>query len=47
MKLITSIWTTVLLFISLVALRVFDLPIVEQVRLISFDQYIQSLPDKK
>ena len=47
MKLITSIWTTVLLFIGLLALRVFDLPIVEQVRLISFDKYIQSLPDKK
>ncbi len=47
MKYITSIWTTVLIFISLLALRVFDVPMVEQVRLIAFDKYIQSLPDKK
>jgi len=47
MKLITSIWTTVFLFVGLLALRVIDLPIVEQVRLISFDQYIKSIPDKK
>ena len=47
MKLITSIWTTVFLFVGLLALRVLDFPIVEQVRLISFDQYIQSIPDKK
>ena len=46
MKYITSIWTTVLLFIGLLALRVFDVPLIEQVRLITFDKYIQSLPDK-
>ena len=47
MKYLTSIWTTVLIFIGLLGLRVFDLPLVEQVRLITFDKYIQSLPDKK
>ena len=47
MKYITSIWTTVFLFVGLLALRVFDVPMVEQVRLITFDKYIQSLPDKK
>ena len=47
MKYITSIWTTVLIFIGLLGLRVIDVPLVEQLRLITFDQYIKSLPDKE
>ena len=47
MKYLTSVWTTVLILIGLLGLRVFDVPLVEQVRLITFDKYIQSLPDKK
>ena len=47
MKWLTSIWTTVILFVALIALRVYDLPLVEQIRLNTFDQYIKSLPDKE
>jgi len=47
MKYLTSVWTTVFILIGLLGLRVFDVPLVEQVRLITFDKYIQSLPDKK
>ena len=47
MKYITSIWTTVFILSGLLLLRIIDVPIVEQIRLISFDKYIQSLPDKK
>ena len=47
MKYLTSVWTTVVILIGLLGLRVFDVPLVEQVRLITFDKYIQSLPDKK
>ena len=47
MKYITSIWTTVIIFIGLLGLRIIDVPLIEQIRLITFDKYIQSLPDKK
>ncbi len=47
MKYLTSVWTTVFIFMLLLSARAFDIPIVEQIRLITFDKYIQSLPDKK
>jgi len=47
MKYITSIWTTITLCILLLGIRVLDPSLVEQTRLNSFDQYIQSLPDKE
>ncbi|OUU37479.1 MAG: hypothetical protein CBC09_06770 [Cellvibrionales bacterium TMED49] len=47
MKYLTSVWTTVFILSGLLILRIIDVPIVEQIRLISFDKYIQSLPDKK
>ena len=47
MKYLTSVWTTVFILSGLLLLRIIDVPIVEQIRLISFDKYIQSLPDKK
>jgi adenylate cyclase len=47
MKYLTSIWTTITLCILLLGIRVLDPSLVEQTRLNSFDQYIQSLPDKE
>ena len=47
MKYITTIWTSIALCIALFAVRVIDLPFIEQTRLNAFDQYIQSLPDKE
>ena len=47
MKYITSIWTTVFILSGLLLLRIIDVPLVEQLRLITFDQYIKSLPDKE
>ena len=47
MKYITSIWTSVALCFLLFGLRVIDLPLIEQTRLNTFDQYIKSLPDKE
>jgi len=47
MKYITSIWTTVAIIALGLFIRISDPDIVQQVRLITFDQYIQSLPDKK
>ncbi len=47
MKYITTIWTSIALCIALLGIRVLDPVLVEQLRLNSFDQYIQSLPDKE
>lgn len=47
MKYLTSIWTTIALCVVLLGIRVLDPSLVEQTRLNSFDQYIQSLPDKE
>jgi len=47
MKYITSIWSSLLLLVLLVGIRVSDPVLVEQTRLNIFDQYIQSLPIKQ
>ena len=47
MKYITSIWSTLLLCITLLFIRIDDPILVEQTRLNTFDQYIQTLPEKK
>ena len=44
MKYLTSIWTTVILGLVLISVRVSDPQILEQFRLSIFDQYIQSIP---
>ena len=44
MKYLTSIWTTILLAITLIGVRVSDPQLLEQFRLSIFDQYIQSIP---
>jgi len=44
MKYLTSIWTTILLGITLLGIRIADPQILEELRLSIFDQYIQSLP---
>ena len=44
MKYLTSIWTTIILGITLIGVRVADPQILEELRLSIFDQYIQSLP---
>jgi len=45
MKYLTSVWTTVALVICLTLIRVSDPILIEQTRLNTFDQYIQTLPD--
>ena len=47
MKYITSIWTSIVLLILLVGVRINDPALVEQTRLNVFDQYINSLPEKE
>ena len=47
MKYITSIWTTIAIIVLGLFIRISDPDIVQQIRLVVFDQYIQSLPDKK
>ena len=47
MKYLTSIWTTVILGLVLIGVRVSDPQILEQFRLSIFDQYIQSIPIEK
>ncbi len=47
MKYLTSIWTTVILGLVLIGVRVSDPQILEQFRLSIFDQYIQSIPVEK
>jgi len=47
MKFLTSIWTTIILGIVLIGVRVSDPQILEQFRLSIFDQYIQSIPVEK
>jgi adenylate cyclase len=44
MKYLTSIWTTILIGITLLGVRVSDPQLLEQFRLNIFDQYIQSIP---
>jgi len=44
MKYLTSIWTTIIIGITLLGVRIADPQIVEELRLSIFDQYIQSLP---
>ena len=44
MKYLTSIWTTILIGITLLGVRVSDPQLLEQFRLSIFDQYIQSIP---
>ena len=47
MKYITSIWSTLLLCALVIFIRINDPILVEQTRLNTFDQYIQTLPEKK
>ena len=47
MKYFTSIWTTILLGITLCVIRIADPQLLEQFRLSIFDQYIQSIPVEK
>ncbi len=47
MKYITSIWTTAILFIGLLSLRVIDLPLIEQLRLNTFDSYIRTMHERE
>ena len=47
MKYLTSIWTTVILGLVLIGVRVSDPQLLEQFRLSIFDQYIQSIPVEK
>ena len=47
MKYITSIWTTVLLFIALLSVRLIDPSFIEQLRLNTFDSYIKTIPAKE
>ena len=44
MKYLTSIWTTLLIGITLLGVRISDPQLLEQLRLSIFDQYIQSIP---
>ena len=47
MKYITSIWASIALVSFFLVIRVFDPQLVEQLRLNTFDQYIQSLPQRQ
>ena len=47
MKYLTSIWTSLLIVIALVGVRIQDPQLVEEFRLSVFDQYIQSLPTEQ
>ena len=47
MKYLTSIWTSIVLLVLLVGVRINDPALVEQTRLNVFDQYINSLPEKE
>ena len=47
MKYITSIWTTAILFLGLLSLRVIDLPLIEQLRLNTFDSYIRTMHERE
>ena len=47
MKYLTSIWTTVLLFIALLSVRLIDPSFIEQLRLNTFDSYIKTIPVKE
>ena len=47
MKYITSIWASIALVFLFLVIRVFDPQLVEQLRLNTFDQYIQSLPQRQ
>ena len=47
MKYLTSIWTTIILSLILIAIRVIDPSPVQQLRLNTFDQYISTIPEKK
>ena len=47
MRYLTTIWTSIVLCIVLLGIRIADPDIVEQIRLNTFDQYIKSLPDKE
>ena len=47
MKYITSIWASIALVALFLVIRVFDPQLVEQLRLNTFDQYIQSLPQRQ
>ena len=47
MKYLTSIWTSLLIVVALVGVRIQDPQLVEEFRLSVFDQYIQSLPTEQ
>ena len=47
MKYITSIWASIAFVALFLVIRVFDPQLVEQLRLNTFDQYIQSLPQRQ
>ena len=46
MKYLTSIWTSIVLLVLLVGVRISDPALVEQTRLNVFDQYIKSIPEQ-
>jgi len=47
MKYLTSIWTTIILSLILITIRLIDPSPVQQLRLNTFDQYISTIPEKK
>ena len=47
MKYLTSIWSTIFIVLSILAIRIWDPSLVEQIRLNTFDQYIKSLPEQE
>ena len=47
MKYITTIWSTLILVVLMVGIRIWDPAFMEQIRLNSFDQYIKLLPQEK
>ena len=47
MKYLTTIWSTLALIVILVGIRIADPQIVEQIRLITFDNYQNTLEVKK
>ena len=47
MRYLTTIWTSIVILVALLGIRIADPDIVEQIRLNTFDQYIKTLPDKE
>ena len=47
MRYLTTIWTSIVILVALLGIRIADPDIVEQIRLNTFDKYIKTLPDKE